>query len=350
MTQLSEGIAPQSGIPGPEDPYMRMIDMICGASIVQIVRCAAMFSLADHAAKADITARHFAEAEKLDPDTAARFLRACAACGLLTANDGGSYSSTPLLATLRSQGAHSLRDLALVQGGPGHWLPWGRFEEALRTGRDQAEATLGAPVWDYYASASGLMEGRAFSGAMSGANRDIDAAARLSVDTSGIQTAVDVGGASGSLLRELMQTNPSLRGIVLDLPKVIDHVCTLPECQAMGGRLTFVAGSFLETIPAGDLYLLRHILHDWGDQECRVILRNCRQSARAGSRLLVIEQVMGSQPSKFACQVDLTMLVAVSGRERQLKEYEHLLGEAGFTLRSIKPLTATHSLIEAVAS
>jgi hypothetical protein len=349
MTQISDESTPKSGIPTPEDPYARMIGMIFGASIVQLVRCAALFSLADHADRGDITARHFAEAEKLDPDTSARFLRACAAFGLLTANDDESYSSTPLLATLHSKGAHSLRDLAVIQGGPGHWLPWGRLDEAVRTGRTQAEATLGCNLWDYYDSAPGAIEGQAFSGAMTGATRDIDAAIRLKVDTSDIQTAVDVGGANGSLLRELLEVNPILKGVIFDQPRVIDQARALPVNLAMGNRLAFVEGSFFEAVPAGDLYLLRHILHDWGDQECRSILRNCRQSARVGARLLIIEQVMGSQPTMFACQVDLTMLVAVSGRERRLKEYERLLGETGFTLQMFSPLTPTHSLIEAVA-
>jgi hypothetical protein len=350
MTQVVDASTSQPSAMGPEDPHTRMITMICGASIIQVVRCAALFSLADHADGADITARGFAEAEKLDPDTSARFLRACAAFGLLVANEDGSYGSTPLLATLHSEGTHSLRDLAIVQGGPGHWLPWGRLDDALRTGQQQAEATLGSKLWDYYASEPGKMEGRAFTGAMSGAMPDIDAAVKLNVDTSDDRTAVDVGGASGSVVRGLMETNPALQGVILDLPQVIDPVRALPSTLAMGDRLTLVAGSFFDAVPAADLYILRYILHDWDDRECRLILQNCRRSAEVGARLLIIEQIIEERPSMFACQVDLTMLVAVSGRERQLKEYEHLLGESGFTIRSVKPLTATHSLIEAVAS
>jgi hypothetical protein len=331
------------------DAYGDMIRMIFGASIVQVIRCAALFSLADHAERGRITARNFSVAEGLDPDAAERFLRACTAFGLLSMSDDAGYAGTALLRTLRSDTPHSLRDLALIQGGPGHWAPWGRLDDALRTGCTQTEATLGQSLWDYYASDAGRAEGRAVAGAMGGSTRDIDAAAEAAVDTTQVKTVVDVGGASGSLVQALMQGNPALCGIVLDLPSVIAQVSHQAVATEIASRLTFVPGSFFGAVPAADLYVLRHILHDWSDAECAVILRNCRASARPGARLMLIELTMASQPSGFACQIDLTMLIAAGGRERQPAEYERLLSQAGFRLLATRPLTPTHSLFEAVA-
>nr|WP_246543920.1 methyltransferase [Ancylobacter dichloromethanicus] len=263
--------------------------------------------------------------------------------------DDTGYAGTELLRTLQSNNPHSLRDLALIQGGPGHWAPWGRLDDALRTGRTQTEATLGQSLWDYYASDAGRAEGLAVAGAMGGSTRDIDAAAVAAVSTTNVHTAVDVGGAGGSLLQALMQANPALNGIVLDLPSVIEQVREQPLDREIASRLSFVPGSFFDAVPAADLYILRHILHDWSDAECAVILRNCRASARPGAHLMLIELTMARQPSGFACQVDLTMLIAAGGRERQPAEYDRLLSQAGFRLLGASALTPTHSRFEAVA-
>lgn len=349
MTNFSEDETIPSERNMNQDAFGEMIRMIFGASIVQVIRCAALFSLADHAERGRITAGAFSVAEGLDPDAAERFLRACTAFGLLSMLDDTGYAGTELLRTLQSNNPHSLRDLALIQGGPGHWAPWGRLDDALRTGRTQTEATLGQSLWDYYASDAGRAEGLAVAGAMGGSTRDIDAAAVAAVSTTNVHTAVDVGGAGGSLLQALMQANPALNGIVLDLPSVIEQVREQPLDREIASRLSFVPGSFFDAVPAADLYILRHILHDWSDAECAVILRNCRASARPGARLMLIELTMARQPSGFACQVDLTMLIAAGGRERQPAEYDRLLSQAGFRLLGASPLTPTHSRFEAVA-
>ena len=80
-----------------------------------------------------------------------------------------------------------------------------------------------------------------------------------SLDWRGDETVVDVGGGNGSLLVGLLQRHPGLRGIVLDLPE------TVRDEASLGERCTFVAGSFFERVPAGDVYVLSTILHNWDD-------------------------------------------------------------------------------------
>ncbi|MDQ0513332.1 methyltransferase family protein [Ancylobacter amanitiformis] len=159
MTDFSADTAIPSEQTVSQDAYGERIRMIFGASIVQVIRCAALFSLADHAERGRITAEEFSAAEGLDPDAAGRVLRACTGFGLFSMSDDAGYAGTALLRTLRSNTSHSLRDLALIQGGPGHWVPWGRLDDALRTGRAQTEATLGQSLRDYYARRSGAPAG-----------------------------------------------------------------------------------------------------------------------------------------------------------------------------------------------
>ena len=98
-----------------------------------------------------------------------------------------------------------------------------------------------------------------------------------------------------------------------------------------------VGCDFFESVPEGaDVYFLSNVLHDWDDEDCRRILRTIRKGMSEGSRLVVVERVLGA-PGRSAAQVrdlalvDLHMLVAFGARERTEAEYDELLVAAGFT-------------------
>ena len=100
------------------------------------------------------------------------------------------------------------------------------------------------------------------------------------------EVVVDVGGGNGALLAELIRRRPELRGIVLDLPE------TVRDEAALGDRIEFVDGSFFESVPEGDAYVLSGILHDWPDDDAARILRTIRAAAPPHARLLINESVI----------------------------------------------------------
>ncbi|TXH33087.1 MAG: methyltransferase [Rhodospirillaceae bacterium] len=310
----------------PPAPPQQMMQMIGGFWITQIVHAAARYALADHLAREPMTAQAFADAEDLDHQAAARFLRACVGLGLVT-RDGSRYGSTDLLDTLRKDHPRSLRGFALSQPAPGHWLPWGRFADALKTGERQTVATLGADIFDYYRTAPD--EAAAFTDAMSGTTIASAAEVARLLDMSGFSCAVDVGGAAGAMLFAVLQANPHLKGIVFDLPNIIPTAQAAAEAAGVRDRVEIVGGDFFETIPEGDFYLLKYILHDWDNAACIRILRNCRRVARPGARIAVIE-VLIETGGVVAPLMDLNMLVMSTGRERTLDEYRDLLVAGGF--------------------
>src|SRR5919201_5291719 len=154
----------------------------------------------------------------------------------------------------------------------------------------------------------------------------------------GDETVVDVGGGNGSRLVELLKTQPSLRGIVFDLPE------TERDQAALGDRIEFVEGSFFERVPEGDVYILSTILHDWDDERATAILRTIRAAARPDSRLLILDQIVppGNEPGGGKW-LDLLMLALVSGKERSEAQWRDLLAAGGF-----KPVRFHEALIEAV--
>ena len=115
----------------------RMMQLITGYWVTQVVHAAATFSIADHPAKSPATAQDIADAEGTDPSATFRLLRTCASLGLVKYAGDSRFAGTSLLDTQRKDNPRSLRAIAVSWPLPGHWLPWGRFAEAVRTGKSQ---------------------------------------------------------------------------------------------------------------------------------------------------------------------------------------------------------------------
>jgi SAM-dependent methyltransferase len=336
---------------GERDDSPTMFNMILGHVVAQLVHCAALFSLADHLADGPAAAQTIARAEGLDAAATFRLMRACAAFGLMTYNKDTGFSGTPLLATLRRDDPRRLCAGAIALSGHGHWAPWGQLAEAIRTGQPRVEATLGSSLFDYFASPAGAAEWDAFSQFLAGISAAVSEEAARLIDTHEVSLAMDVGGASGSLVHALMKANPALRGTVLDLPHAAPEATKAAEALGLGDRFSFVAGDFRDAVPTADLYLLKHVLHDWPDKTCDAILQNCRRALRPGGRVIAIELLADdNEPTPLLAQFDLTMMVASGSKERSLDEYKRLFVAAN--LRFVRAIaTATPLfLIEAVAA
>ena len=116
-----------------------------------------------------------------------------------------------------------------------------------------------------------------------------------------------------------------------------------------GSALAFANGSTAP--PGGDVYLLSHVIHDWTEDQCLTILRNCRQTMGPGSRLLIVEMVLAPgdapHPGKL---LDLAMLVMPGGQERTEGEYAALLRKAGLNLTRVIPTASAVCVLEAVSA
>lgn len=331
----------------PADDTGRMLQMITGYWVTQIVRTAAELRVADHLHEGGATAAEVAEAESLDPGSAFRFLRTCASLGLAALSDGERFVSTPLLDTLRTDTPDSLRDLALWGGPQSHWLPWGRLSDAVRTGYDQAESTLGAPIFDWLEDEP--WEAEVFTNAMSAMTRNLADQLADVIDLENAEVAVDIGGASGNLVQTLMLRHPGLSGMVLDLPRTGAEADASAARLGVADRFTFVGGDFFHEVPPGDVHLLKLILHDWDDDNCVRILRTCRNALSPGGRVLVMEALIDEVGTPgVAPLMDLNMMVLTPGRERSAEEYEALFQRAGLALVGVTPSASRFSVLEAV--
>lgn len=328
--------------------FEQMMQMLSGFFVTQIAGAVASYSIADHLAKGPATAEQISAIEGIDSIAAFRLLRACGSLGLVTF-DGLMFSATSLLGTLRTDVPGSLHGFAIAWSAPGHWLSWGRFLDAVRTGESQTVPALGAEIWDYYGQKP--EEGAAFTHAMHGFTSGIAQEVARVVDTSTAKLAVDIGGASGILVHSLMIANPQLHGVILDLPHAVPSATAAASALGLAERSRALGGDFFTHVPEADIYLLKHILHDWNDGEAVRILKRCRQAMRPGGRVIVIEMLLGEiGESGVGPLMDLNMMVMLPGRERTLDEYCVLLKNAGLQLSMSTPIRSPMAVIEAVAA
>lgn len=331
-----------------DDAHQQMSMMVTSHWISQVVRSVVDLSLAEHLAGQGLTADEVAAREGSAPRTTFRLMRACVALGLLTPDEDGRFHGTALLDTLRRDAPGSLRGLALATTLPAQWLAWNQFAASVRTGRTQVGAALGTDFFDYLEHHPA--QARDFADGMTSTTSLWAGDAASVIDTAGVQVAVDVGGANGSLLHLLQEADPDLRGVVFDRPGVVEEAVAETERRGLANRTDVVAGDFFESVPSGDLYLLKFILHDWDDERAIKILENCRAAMAPGGRLAVVEILVGEldDPGPGAL-MDMNMLAIVPGQERSLEEYDALLHAAGLRRTTVTPTSSPQSVIEAVA-
>jgi hypothetical protein len=331
------------------DVHDTMADMMFGYWVSQTIRAAVDLSLADHLAEGPLCADEVAQREESAPETTFRLMRACVDIGLLTADAEGRFYSTELLETLRTDAPRSLRAMALAVTNTAHWLPWNQFVSSVRTGESQGHRALGMPIFEYLARHP--EQAQEFSAGMASVTSlwGLDAVKLL--DTTNVRCAVDVGGAHGALLTRLQEANPALHGIVFDRPNVTPNAEVEIARNGFAERTKVVGGDFFESVPGGDLYLLKFILHDWDDESCITILRRCREAMDSDGRVAIMEMIVGEPTSPGVSALsDLNMLAVAGGRERSLAEYDALLSKAGLRRTAVYSSGSPQSVIEAVVA
>ncbi|KAK3194501.1 hypothetical protein Dsin_025811 [Dipteronia sinensis] len=145
-----------------------------------------------------------------------------------------------------------------------------------------------------------------------------------------VKQLVDVGGGLGVTLEAITAKYPLIKGINFDLPHVIQHAPHYPGVEHVGGDM-------FESVPKGDAIFMKWILHDWSDEHCLRLLKNCYKSIPEDGKLIVVETIRPDFPetntaTKAAFQIDVLMMTQnPGGKERSRQEYMALATGAGFS-------------------
>jgi hypothetical protein len=321
-----------------------MRELLNGFRVTQTLYVAAKLGLADILKDGPQPVEALAATTGANADALYRVLRALASLGVFAEGPERQFALTPLAALLQQDHPYAVRAQALFFGDE-PYRAWGELFSSVMTGTNAYEQVFGAPHFEYLAQHPDQNE--LFNQAMSASSRQAATAIAVAYDFSAAGTVVDIAGGQGVLIAGILRANPTLRGILFDQPHVVANALPLLEAAGVADRCELASGDFFVSVPSGDIYTLRHILHDWDDERAIAILRSCAEAMEPGGRVLVIESVIepGNDPSpaKF---LDLMMFVMNGGRERTAEEYRRLFEAAGLRLTRIIPTGGAESLIE----
>ncbi|KAK6917243.1 Plant methyltransferase dimerization [Dillenia turbinata] len=214
----------------------------------------------------------------------------------------------------------------------------------------------------------------------------------------GLNSLVDVGGGDGSTLNMIINKYPSIRGINYDLPHVIQHL--LPSLG-----IENIEGNMFEAVPKGDAVLLKFfsskkrcgasmagselfqkwsnfrdsptflstsvlyeeicgswatllklielqsICHNWNDEQCVTLLKNCYKALPETGKVIIIDPLMPEAAEtnftgKLVAELDITMLISLGGRERTEREFAALSKAAGFSCLKVVSCVYAHSILD----
>ena len=332
-------------------PGMVLYQMAIGHYLSRALALAARLGIADLLAAGPRPAAELAANTDTDAAALRRVLRLLTSVGVFTEDTGGSFALTPLGELLRSDVPGSSRASVLLFAGVGIQDSWKELEYCVRTG--QPAFRKHSPDADAF-SGMDAEATRIFDAAMATFAPASAAAMAAAYDFSQFGTVMDVGGGNGAILIGLLGANPGLRGIVFDRAAAAERAREKLAEAGLSARCEVAAGDFFQSVPAGaDAYLLKHVIHDWNDEQAAAILQSCHRAMKPGAKLLVAEgiyppQIDHSLESRGAAANDVNMLVVSGGRQRSEEEFRALYRAAGFELTKIVPTAARLSLVEGV--
>lgn len=258
------------------------------------------------------------------------------------------YVQTPVSRLLTRDGENSMAALVLLESSPVMLAPWHYLSSRVLAKENIApfSAVHGKDAWEYAKTNpdhSKLINDAMACHARVTMRAIIDNCAEI---FKGIESLVDVGGGNGTTLAMLVKAFPWIKGINFDLPHVVS---VAPHYHGV----VHVEGDMFHSVPNAHTAFLMAVLHDWGDEECIQILKNCIKAIpKDVGKVIIVEAVLeekidkGKRLKDVGFMLDMVMMAhTTNGKERTAKEWVHILTAAGFSRHSIVQTPAIECVI-----
>lgn len=216
-----------------------------------------------------------------------------------------------------------------------------RLEEQVLTGQNAFKLAHGNTLWDYYSRDP--EQGRIFVEYMQGVTHQAHLPSIVQEINIGSATSlVDVAGGTGSLACALASKFETLSCVVCDQPSNSAAAHIYIESQAVG-NCTFTGANIFDSIPSGkDLYTIKHVLHDWDDNNVVRILATITNAMRSDSRLIIIEGLLDRDfpeemdNSEYIHTRNLEQRAWTAGSVRSSSAFATLCARSGLRITAIQ--------------
>lgn len=328
---------------------VHLLRMLDGLIIHQALCAAAKLGVADLLADGPRSIAELADQLHVNESALHRILRALASQGVFEETGSLVFANSDLSDFLRTDVPGSIRSVLILRGSEFFYAPFGEILYSVQTGKSARAKLHGMEGFEYLKEHPDMA--RVFDDAMTSISRLVGPAVAAAYDFGVWGSVMDVGGGNGMLLAAVLNAHSGLRGVLADLPQVLERAS---QRSFLGGELearsAFATCDFFLEVPSGcRAYMMKSVIHDWDDEASLTILANCRRAVPDDGVLLLVEYPIpeGNLPSAGKL-TDIVMLVLTGGRERTIEQYRRLLASAGFRLNDVYPTSADFVIIEAM--
>ena len=260
---------------------------------------------------------------------------ACAALGLVRL-EGGRYANAPdAQAFLTGRGPMDLRPWARFWNRISY-PTWQGLEAALRGGERPGLHAHLTPE-----------DAEIFSKGVEGFTRGAANAFAEHYDLARHTRVLDVGGGTGSFLRFVLAKHPRLAATLFELPST---AAVARKVLAGNDSISIVEGDALsDALPGGhDLAIVANLVHYFGPDKNRALLRNIRSAIGSRGRIALIDfwtDATHTQPAMAALVAGEFAVHQSEGDVYSVDEGKAWLSETGWRFIESRPLAGPQSVL-----
>lgn len=348
LKKMPAGMKPEAS--GKPAPSQLVLQIGTGYMASMCLFIAAKLKIADLLADGSKSVYELSSVTGMHEDRLYRVLRSLAMVGIFSEVGARKFALTPPAATLRSDVPESMHAMVLWLCDPFHFTTFAELPHSVETGETTFDYIYGKSAFEYFPEDP--VEEERFNNAMTCMSNIMVPAVLEAYDFSGIGTLLDVAGGHGALLCAILERYPKMKGMLVDLPSVVEGTHKAVSKRGLKDRCHVAHGDFFASVPGGaDAIIMKHIIHDWEDDKAIAILTNCRKAlaGKPNARVILVEGVLpeGNEPH-MGKLIDLEMMVFPGGRERTEAEFRSLFEKAGLRLNRVIPTNAPLAVVEAV--
>jgi SAM-dependent methyltransferase len=323
----------------------QLLALVHGQGAAHALRAVTQLGIPAQLREGPRSAADLAAASGAAADKVYRVMRALACYGVFAEHEDGRFSLDEAGEALAEASGGMMEAAVLYATEPGVVRAWSELGNSLARQTLPFPLAHGRPFYQHLAEDRPLSE--SFHRMVAGLGHLHVPLILEHYDFGPYRTVVDVGGGRGELLAAILAGDPTKQGVLLEQA---DVAAALPHDipAAIRERIRVVEGSFFDvSVPDGDVYVLKNVIHNWEDQDALRILRRCRTGMRPGARLLVVEHVIPDGPGFHVGKLlDMTMMVTTGGLERTESQHRALFSAAGLGLVRYLPTPGPIALLE----
>lgn len=317
---------------------------IYGYCLTQAIKSAIYFEIPDLLKRSPLNICQLSKATKCPEASLSRFMLFLMSEDIFVMDEASYFHNNESSLYLTKDHPQTLHDLANMHGSKLWWGMWSKLPDCIISDTSASILNHGINIFEYFDNPSNQQDKNLFDKAMRNiVLADIDDFLKK-YDMTKFSSVVDVGGGSGAMISAIKNLYPSLDCYLFEK----DNVNTYKD-NDFSQKVKYISGNFFTEIISGkDLYIMRHIIHNWDDTSVLQILSNCKKAMKRTSKLCILEYLIGySNKTNIIQYRDMNMLVAMPlGKERTKESLIVLLETVGFVCERIITLKSDINVME----